>query len=694
MLALICALWTIAVAATLMFPRVPLLSAIPRAQQGFEDLLRREGRRTPLRADLVFIGIDQQTLQLTDVAMEQEIASTPALRLMTERPYPWSREVWALLLDRLFAAGARVVVFDMIFNPPNDGDAAFSAALNRYRDRVVVGLNYDQDRGMLIGPNATLIPPPAEQDDRVGLVNFWPDPRDGRVRAAQYVYSERQLAGGERFAGDPSIPSLSAVSLSKLGHSADVPRDFRSHLIRFSAANAYAPRPLWEIFSEKLWQANYSGGEFFKDKVIIVGASAAVMHDVVDTPLGTNTFGSALHLHAFAAAVAHEFLSYAPAWVGWTSLLLAGSIAWMLVALLRRPLVEVAAFVAVAALYLLAARVLYDSRGVFILTAPVLVAFVGSGASSLGWDYILERREKLRTRRTLERYVSRNLVKEILENPASFYNSMRGVRKPATMLFSDIVGFTALTERADPVQLVTQLNEYLTRMVGVVFENGGTLDKFIGDAVMAVWGNVSSRGVAEDAKLAARTALGMRRELVALNEKWHRDGSVPLAIGIGINQGDVLIGNIGSSGEHERLDPTVIGDAVNLASRLEALTRTYAVDILVGPTASELIRDAFHLRSVARVQVRGRSEPVEISTLIGARDEEVDPGLLQALKIYEEGFHAFRHRKFAEAKQLFMRFLEARPNDYLAKTYLERATQYEEQPPDETWTAAEVFTKK
>ncbi len=213
------------------------------------------------------------------------------------------------------------------------------------------------------------------------------------------------------------------------------------------------------------------------------------------------------------------------------------------------------------------------------------------------------------------------------------------------------------------------------RMVGVVFENNGTLDKFIGDAVMAVWGNVSSRGVAEDAKAAARAALGMRRELLELNRRWHREGYVPFAVGIGINQGDVLIGNIGSSGAHERLDPTVIGDAVNLASRLEALTRIYAVDILVGPTASDLIRDAFHLRSVACVQVKGKSEPVEVTTLIGARDANVDSQLLRCLEEYEQGIRAFRAREFAERRCSSHAFSSSIP--LITKTYLERALQYE-----------------
>src|SRR5947209_11262318 len=160
---------------------------------------------------------------------------------------------------------------------------------------------------------------------------------------------------------------------------------------------------------------------------------------------------------------------------------------------------------------------------------------------------------------------------------------MRGSRKPVTMLFSDLIGFTTLSEKADPEELVRHLNEYLTKMTAVIFENGGTLDKFIGDAIMAVWGNVHSYGVTEDAKKAVRAAYGMRCALQKLNEGWSTDGRIPLGMGIGINQGEVIVGNVGSQ---ERMDPTVIGDAVNLASRLEGLTRIYAVDILIGTSAA------------------------------------------------------------------------------------------------------------
>jgi adenylate cyclase len=392
-----------------------------------------------------------------------------------------------------------------------------------------------------------------------------------------------------------------------------------------------------------------------------------------------------------AATLAREFLHNTSRQTNFILVILAGALAWALIALVRRPLVSLIALIAVAAVYLTIARVAYDRSGLLLLVVPVLTGFLLSGLLSLGFEYVLERLEKLRTRRTLERYVSKNLVKEILENPDSFYSSLRGVRLPATVLFSDIVGFTSMTESADPEQLVAQLNEYLSRMTAAVFENNGTLDKFIGDAVMAVWGNVSSRGVAEDAKSCARTALAMRRELKALNTKWETEGIAPFHIGIGINQGDVLGGNIGSQ---EKADPTVIGDAVNLASRLEALTRVYGVDILVGARARELIRDEFELRSVALVQVKGKTEPIEIFTLIGAKKELEDPEFLQRLETYEMGFRKFREREFTQAKILFSQFLEFYPDDALARTYLERALEYEGAPPEEAWNAVEVFKKK
>jgi adenylate cyclase len=540
----ICIFWTGLIFLGRAFPRIPFLFSPWSGEQSFEDMLRRQGRKTPERQDFVFLGIDQDSYQLnqpTDRPVgPEEIAGNRAFELMAERQFPWSRELWPLLLDKLFGAGARLVMFDMIFSSPNDGDEAFHAALEKYRDRVVIGANFQSGQNdHLVLPDDVLIPAPQGQDDRVGFVNFWPDLTDGKVRAAVFQITQRQLAGEEPFPGDEKFTSFSARALTKLGYGKDVPRDFRPRAIRFGPVEAYRPVNLYEVFLPAAWKANFKDGAFFKDKVIVVGASAQILHDVVDTPLSPNTNGPALHLHTMAAVIGHEYLSFTRPLLGYTLVGAAGLAAFGLITLLRRPMLSLGGLIAVAAAYVVIARLLYDTRGFFLLTVPVLSAFALSGVSSLGFDYALERLEKLRTRRTLERYVSKNLVKEILENPDSYYHSLLGTRVPATMLFSDLIGFTTLSEKADPEELVRHLNEYLTKMTAVIFENGGTLDKFIGDAIMAVWGNVHSYGVAEDAKKAVRAAYGMRCALRNLNDRWREQGRMgqePRSLGRGLRR--------------------------------------------------------------------------------------------------------------------------------------------------------------
>src|SRR6266446_4583954 len=310
-LAFICLFWTGAIFLGHFFPGVPFISAPWRGEQSFEDLLRREGRKTAAPQDFVFLGIDQSTLQLPPLTAE-EIASNRAFQLMTEKPFPWSREVWALLLERLFGAGARLVMFDMMFDPQNEGDPAFHAALDRFRNKVVVGANFDmQNPNKLqeITPNNTLIPPPQLLDDRVGFVNFWSDPIDGKIRAVTYRVTDRQLTD---LPSEEIYESLSARALSKIGHANDVPQDFHGHMIRFTSPDAFEARPLYEVFDPKLWHANYADGAFFKNKIVMVGPSAQVMHDVVDTPMSPATLGPVVHLQAMAAALGHEFLRPTP----------------------------------------------------------------------------------------------------------------------------------------------------------------------------------------------------------------------------------------------------------------------------------------------------------------------------------------------------------------------------------------------
>src|SRR5437763_5707195 len=191
--AAICTFWTAVVFVGHFFPTLPFISMAWRGEQSFEDLLRTEGRKTPTRDDFIFLGIDQQSEQLDSVGPE-EIAGNRAFELMTERPFPWSREIWGLLLDRLFGTGARLVIFDLVFNNPNDGDPAFRAALDRYHDRVVVGMNIDtQNNTQIVLPNAQLIRSPSHTSDRVGFVNYWKHEIDGKLRASRIFSTQAKL---------------------------------------------------------------------------------------------------------------------------------------------------------------------------------------------------------------------------------------------------------------------------------------------------------------------------------------------------------------------------------------------------------------------------------------------------------------------------------------------------------------------
>src|SRR5204862_2156911 len=182
------------------------------------------------------------------------------------------------------------------------------------------------------------------------------------------------------------------------------------------------------------------------------------------------------------------FLTETPIKADFLLVLLGGLVAWTVVTFLRRPFLAFVTLVLIAAAYLGLARIVYDRVGLLIMVVPTLSAFLTSGLSGLGFEYALERIEKVRTRRTLERYVSKNLVKEILDNPGGYYNSMLGSRKPVTVLFSDLVGLTDLSEKADLPAVVAQLYRCMISMVTMVFDYRGTLNKLLGDAIMAVWG--------------------------------------------------------------------------------------------------------------------------------------------------------------------------------------------------------------
>ena len=377
LLATICVSCTALVISLRFVPAVSVLSHVWGHEQALEDWLHRTGWRTLTHPEFVFVAISTKSLAGPE---STKAGKDRMLQLMAEHPFPWSREVWARFLDRLFESGARLVMFNFVFSPENEGDQVFRAALDRYRDRVVIGANFDlENANEFVSPNADLIPPPAEYDDRVGYVNYWPDEQDGKLRAARFFTSNRQLAGQKPSQDERPYVSLVARAMEKLGRSNEVPHDLQDHLIRFSATDAYQPHPVWEIADSDMWHSKYSDGEFFEGKIVIVGASASVLRDVIDNPISPEIKGPVMHLNVLAATMDHEFLRRLPIALDLLIVSVFGLLAWLLLGYVGRWLICLLSFLALSVAYLLLAFVLYNFLGIFVPVLPPLVTLLACG---------------------------------------------------------------------------------------------------------------------------------------------------------------------------------------------------------------------------------------------------------------------------------------------------------------------------
>jgi adenylate cyclase len=663
-------------------PVAALVETMTRGERAMRDMLARYGRKAPVDPRLVYIAIDSASLKLDQFSPE-EIEKSPGLTLMS-KSWPWPRTVYSLIFDRLFQSGARAVAVDLLFLTSTSDDASLHNALERYHDKLTIGANYVNSRRGNISsisldlPVDDIVAQTQPLDPRVAFVNFFPD-SDGVIRRANYA------AG---LSDDSILPSLAAATLRKAGFANSVPTEPK--LIRFAGgAGTYVPISAYLLFDPVNWKTALKNGAVFKDKIVLIGPEGDWSQDEHPTPLGVMP-GPEVHMNAMGAALNHDFLREAPWYVNFLVLIFTALMAWA-VSGIRNPLIRIFGIIIGLALYGAELLFLYNQHGILIFSLGPVVIFVGGACSNLIYEYFLERNERRRMQGTLERYVSKNVVDALLSNAAAYQNALGGARRRVTILFSDIRGFTTMTEKADEQELVKQLNEYLTEMVECVFTHGGTLDKFIGDAVMAVWGNVLSKGVETDAFEAVSTALAMRKALALLNERWIREGRQPLRIGIGLNHGEVIVGNMGSP---RRMEFTVIGDAVNLASRLESLTKEYHVDILLGEAVAKLVSQHFRLRTVALVQVKGKTKPVEVLSVVDEINAPLDSRRSQLLDLHENGMRQYRSRAFTEAKQTFRTALGIDPSDDLSKIYLESCEEYLAHPPDVGWDGVVVMKTK
>ncbi|MEG4275891.1 GAF domain-containing protein [Microcoleus sp. MON1_C1] len=296
-------------------------------------------------------------------------------------------------------------------------------------------------------------------------------------------------------------------------------------------------------------------------------------------------------------------------------------------------------------------------------------------------------REK-RMKNTMYRYLTPGVVDKVMALGEGAM--MVGERKEVTILFSDIRGYTTLTENLGASQVVSLLNEYFETMVEAVFHYEGTLDKFIGDALMAVFGAPLPLNPPEShGWMAVQSALDMRRRLKEFNDS--RPGEVPFRFGIGISSGEVVSGNIGSQ---KRMDYTVIGDAVNLSSRLEQLTKEYGCDIILSEFTYSLCREGIWVRELDKVRVKGQNQPVGIYELLQNSSEPIDGETLRFLELYSNGRDAYIARNFQKAISYFEAALAMRPSDRPVEVHLDRSLSYLEVPPPDDWDGVHRMTTK
>ncbi|HYR59517.1 MAG TPA: adenylate/guanylate cyclase domain-containing protein, partial [Chthoniobacteraceae bacterium] len=513
--------------------------SLVRWELRFRNLLYDQGRKNPPDPRLIFLAIDNESVSIEKIDLDTLFARVPrdsadfrALTLMS-RQYPWPREVYALVLDKLFAAGASVVVLDLLFPKASADDTAFRAALDRYRDRVIVGSNFvpltvsqGKAKWEHTLPADELIPQTTPVDPRVAFTNFFADEVDGTVRRARFRVSLGSFDPANAEANEEVFSSIAARAVTQAGLGDLVPPGREpERLFRFTAPPGFGfpPQSIYQLFVPRYWQANFGGGERLRGKIVVIGPFGNWAHDEHPTPLGIMP-GPELHLNAINALLHREFIRESPLWLDCALVLLAGFSAWLVSLLTARPTLQVLrGFAANGLVILLAFEAFNHSNACSAVVAPLLALNL-SGGSCFVYEYIRERIDRARTRRTLERYVSKDVVRELLDNRESLLHSLVGARKSITVLFSDLRGFTTLTESADPAGLVAQLNEYFNRMVRIVFANSGTLDKFIGDGLMAHWGSIVSEGETADARHAVRTALEMRAALAQLNAEWQPRG--------------------------------------------------------------------------------------------------------------------------------------------------------------------------
>lgn len=653
--------------------------------------------------------------------------------------WPWPRSTVARLVDAISAAGPAVIGFDVVqaedsvapvfralrdrvddvdaatwsrvesaLRQWNEEDENLAAAIRR-ADNVVLGYYFDPRnrtatdfvptpytaiRG--VGESLDLGPIPemhgavanlpvfADAARATGFFNVFPDARDGIFRRAPLalrhgntVALPLSIAMLRVYWNDaPAVLSVApfGVESARIGqHEVELAEDGRM-LINFRG-----PRRTFRHVSAADVLEGRVNPDRLRGKLALVGVTAAAVADVRATPFDGTFPGVEIHATVIDNVLREDYLQKPDFFVTL-------EIAFVLVAALAlgwtlqhaRGISGAAAAAAVVVGYLGGSQALFESSGlalglIFPLGSIGLIYFVVSIE-----QFAAERGEKKQIRDAFSLYVAPEVVRHVSDS--SILLGLGGEKRKLTVLFSDIRGFTSLSERVRPDQLVEMVNEYLGAMTTILFAHQGTLDKYIGDSVMAFWG--APLPCEAQAERACTAAIAMVERTRTLADEWEHRGWPRIEIGVGIHTGEMVVGNFGSE---KRLTYTAIGDGVNLASRLEGLTKRYGARIIASESTIREAGDAIVAREVDQVRVRGRHEPTHIYEVLGSSSERERWSL--SIERFARGLDAYRSRRWTDAREAFESVLALDPSDATARLYISRCEVYPVKEPGPTWDA-------
>lgn len=654
--------------------------------------------------------------------------------------FPWTRTRYAKILDNLKAYGARVVMFDVLFPEPESksADKAFLAGIERFAaspDHAAIlgyGLTLNESDALRPLPDPLLASaingkPPEELDYRplfLDRLNFaaptlqsW-DARYGSIISEadrDGVFRQAFLLNNIDKNLLPSLGMAGYLHYFKTGKrevSADALPLHQGYVIHFrdgvsdrrivvgprgeiklrffGAANNFRRVPVEDVFFDENPAGNETMKKLFANRAVLFGSSAMGAHDLRHTPVEAQMPGMYMHANLFHALDQNFFFRADDEALLYSVLLFLLGVSGVLVlSFLRDPRLETAGAAGLLGLIYAADYFYFAPQGYYIRLFAAMFATLSLYAWFTLLNLFAEAREKKKIRDTFTRYVAPAIVKEMLNHPEKL--KVGGEKKEITMLFSDVRDFTTISERLSAADLATLLNVYMGKMTDILFETGGTLDKYIGDALVGFWGAPLDNP--DHAYHAVRGASRMLEALPAVNEEFRKRKFPQISVGLGLNTGEVSVGNMGSD---RIFQYTALGDAMNLASRLEGLTKYYGVNLLISEFTLEKLgarRSEFLLRPLDLVQVKGKSRAVRIYEVVPSWSKFArDPALLSAFTSAYEG--AYLAGRFEEARSAFAAILTSAPEDEPSLRLHKNCEQFIKQPPAAPWDGVTVFQAK